>query len=334
MSFLKKEVGITKVTKLADLEDIALHYKNMASPSPAKKLKLSAKISATKQVVSEKKKHEEIAPVAMEKNLMEFPDEILMKIMGYFSTEDILKKMALVSKKFYGLSRDQNIIKKIDFKTPYFLGIDYIRFEYPKTRKTYLLQKHYREKYLSDFLEVLKNARNLKFLSLYINNLVMQKSCQIQPSVRSVVNRQFLQEFLIQFHSEIPLASFIDYLKNVVFKVLDGSPKLKILKIEGLEPVSLVSHGLNLILKTIARFNSESLQELHLKIKAEIWVADQNLLIQYLKNFLNVMTENKPNIQYLRLDMKLWRMDIKKIKESCQEIASKKKIKIEFLDVV
>ena len=162
----------------------------------------------------------------------------------------------------------------------------------------------------------------------------MQKSCQIQPSVRSVVNRQFLQEFLIQFHSEIPLASFIYYLKNVVFKVLDGSPKLKILKIEGLEPVSLVSHGLNLILKTIARFNSESLQELHLKIKAEIWVADQNLLIQYLKNFLNMMTENKPNIQYLRLDMKLWRMDIKKIKESCQEIASKKKIKIEFLDVV
>ena len=37
----QKEVGITKVSKLADLEDIVLHYNNIAGKET--KLKLSAK---------------------------------------------------------------------------------------------------------------------------------------------------------------------------------------------------------------------------------------------------------------------------------------------------
>ena len=122
----KKEVGITKVTKLADLEDIVLHYNNIAENE--KKLKLSTKDSKIKEVVSQKRKVEssyEEAPIAKRTRgkkiqiqndyIKLLPDEILLKIMEYFSTEDILKKIAPISKKFYRLSQDQNLIKKIEY---------------------------------------------------------------------------------------------------------------------------------------------------------------------------------------------------------------------------
>ena len=44
-------------------------------------------------------------------NIMDLPDEILLKILGYLSNIDILRKMAPVSKRFYRLSWDQNFIK-------------------------------------------------------------------------------------------------------------------------------------------------------------------------------------------------------------------------------
>ena len=49
------------------------------------------------------------------RNVMELPDEILLKIMGQLSTLDILK-IALVSKRFYRLSHDQDLFKQIKFK--------------------------------------------------------------------------------------------------------------------------------------------------------------------------------------------------------------------------
>ena len=55
-------------------------------------------------------------PVA-EKNFMELPDEILLKIMGYLSNKDVLKNLAQVSKRFHELSRDPHLIKKIEFKS-------------------------------------------------------------------------------------------------------------------------------------------------------------------------------------------------------------------------
>ena len=45
--------------------------------------------------------------------LCELPYEIFLKIMDYLSTKDILKRMAPVSKSFYQLSRDPNVIKRI-----------------------------------------------------------------------------------------------------------------------------------------------------------------------------------------------------------------------------
>ena len=49
------------------------------------------------------------------RNVMELPDEILLKIMGQLSTLDILK-IALVSKRFHRLSHDQDLFKQIKFK--------------------------------------------------------------------------------------------------------------------------------------------------------------------------------------------------------------------------
>ena len=42
---------------------------------------------------------------------------ILLKIMGHLSTSDILKQIARVNKRFYRLSRDQDLIKQIKFKS-------------------------------------------------------------------------------------------------------------------------------------------------------------------------------------------------------------------------
>ena len=162
----KKEVGITKVTKLADLEDIVLHYNNITEKEM--KLKLSTKDSKTKEVVTQKRKaesgYEESAPIVkrtrtkkiqIQNDYTEFlPDEILLKIIDYFSTKDILKKIAPVSKRFYGLSQDQNLIKKIEYRTP----TSYSNlFSWSEKRV---------EKYFRDFSKVLRNARKLKMLSL------------------------------------------------------------------------------------------------------------------------------------------------------------------------
>ena len=52
-------------------------------------------------------------------NLMELPNECLLKILGYLSNFEVLRKVALVSKRFYKLSQDQHLIRKIevDFET-------------------------------------------------------------------------------------------------------------------------------------------------------------------------------------------------------------------------
>ena len=55
----------------------------------------------------------DFALIAME----ELPDESLLKIMEYLSFSDILRTMAPVSRKFYRLSRDKNIIKQVKFKS-------------------------------------------------------------------------------------------------------------------------------------------------------------------------------------------------------------------------
>ena len=49
-----------------------------------------------------------------------FPDEVLLEIMGYLSTKYILKNWAQVSRRFHRLSRDSELFKNIEFKSPEF----------------------------------------------------------------------------------------------------------------------------------------------------------------------------------------------------------------------
>ena len=47
-------------------------------------------------------------------NLMELPNECLLKILGYLSNFDVLGNVARVCKRFYELSQDQHLIRKIE----------------------------------------------------------------------------------------------------------------------------------------------------------------------------------------------------------------------------
>ena len=64
-------------------------------------------------------------------------------------------------------------------------------------------------------------------------------------------------------------------------------------------------------------------------------VLDSAPFLQAVKNFLKKVTENKPKLQYLGLDLNLAEFtpqDTANVKKICQEIASEKKIKIELFD--
>ena len=251
----KKEVGITKVTKLADLEDIVLHYNDIAENE--KKLKLSTKDSKTKEVVPQKRKaessYEENSPIAkrtrakkieIQNNYIDFlPDEILLKIMEYFSTKDILKKIAPVSKRFYRLSQDQNLIKKIEYQTPTLLSDFFSWTEYRV------------EKYFRDFSKVLRNAQKLKMLSLCaVDYQTMRKIYWNQP----LVNGNDLEEFCIKFDYNISVDSYAAFLNYCVFPFLKKCPKLKVVRISSYFP-QLDLEDYNMLEHLMANFNSESL---------------------------------------------------------------------------
>ena len=164
--------------------------------------------------------------------LRELPNEIFLKIMGYLSTYDILKRMAPVSKNFYQLSQDPTIIKQLEFKTNYGLYGLYWSDE----RK---------EKYYHDFFKVLNNSQKLKYLSVDLDGDLDQpitgwkvpEYFTTQPGrtpgkffmnwIKASVNLQYLEEFYIQFKN-FELESCKDFLQ---YFVLDRCPKLITLKI-------------------------------------------------------------------------------------------------------
>ena len=47
---------------------------------------------------------------------MELPDEVLVKILSYLSSYDILKRIALVSKIFYRFAQDKHLLQRTEFE--------------------------------------------------------------------------------------------------------------------------------------------------------------------------------------------------------------------------
>ena len=138
------------------------------------------------------------------RNVMELPDEILLKIMGHLSTSDILKQIARVNKRFYRLSRDQDLIKQIKFKSLE------LSFHQPSS-----WTEERKQKYYSDFFEVLANAQKLKMLSVYLDQTSMRKFYVnwINPLVNQ---HQCLEEFRIYFKlSELGAQSFTSLMADL-----------------------------------------------------------------------------------------------------------------------
>ena len=114
----------------------------------------------------------------LEKQLLELPNEILLEIMSYLSTSDVLINVAQVSKRFHELSEDPNVIRKIE--------VDPAQF-WPKEKE---------EKYCNDFLEVLKRSRKLKILSFGLSwDIDNDKSGKKFLEVLPFMNHKFLKEF-------------------------------------------------------------------------------------------------------------------------------------------
>ena len=74
------------------------------------------------------------------------PNEIILKIFGYLSTYDVLRNVARVSTKFYQLSKDPCLIRKLKISKSW---------PRDKTRE-----------YSKSLLQVLKRSRNLTFFSI------------------------------------------------------------------------------------------------------------------------------------------------------------------------
>ena len=200
----------------------------------------------------------------------------MLKILRYLPNYDILRRVAPVSKRFHQLSRDRNLIKRIEFKSIKEITLHDDCFEERK------------EKYYNDFSEVLKNAHNLKSLSLHGEYQSMRRFYQNIPLC--------LEEFCVEFR-DAKLDSYMDFLENGAFKlnkaVLDRCLNLRILKID------IFNSEIDLTLKTMASFSSESLRELYLYFNEGTFLG--NVTNQSLECFLKKMTENFPWTQYICL---------------------------------
>ena len=251
---------------------------------------------------------------------MELPDEILLQIMGYLSTKDILSNMAPVAKRFYLISQDPNLINRIQFKS------------FP-SRWIWNSTERRKEKYHKDFFEVFKNAQKLKTVSLYLDppsmrnfNLFLMQL--MLPSVNHV--HQCLEEIYIKFNG---VGTFMDLLDAGYY--LSRCPKLKKITIENfcISEMKLISNG-------FSSFNSNSVQELHLLFDG-FFKCDVGP--EFLKKLLKILTTNMTNIQYLGLALNLVNSDYyfcnnhnrfddcnSPYTDFFQKISSEKKIRIEI----
>ena len=80
------------------------------------------------------------------KNLESLPNECLLKIMSYLSNYDVLRNVAVVSKRFHNLSQDKHLIRKIVVDSETWTKIQ-------------------EGKYYEELLKIIKNSVKLTFLS-------------------------------------------------------------------------------------------------------------------------------------------------------------------------
>ena len=112
------------------------------------------------------------------KNLMELPDECLLKILGYLSNFGVLRVVAGVSKKFHQLSQDRHLIKKIKVDSK----------SWPENQE---------EEYCQGFIEVIKRSINLSSLSFDFGKDPGAAGEMFLKALTSM-NHQYLKEFCLK----------------------------------------------------------------------------------------------------------------------------------------
>lgn len=277
----------------------------------------------TKSRMMEARLAENILAHIAKTRIPRLPDEIWLKIMEYLSTSDILRKMARISKRFNRISRDQNLIKRIEFKS----------FELTFGRRTRAWTDERMKNFYDDFFEVLKNAQNLRFLSLHLEPSMLGgrfHGILIQLSA----NYEYLEELHIQTR-DIGLdlmqsdAEFNVFLHLNLLVFLDRCPKLKILKLES-DNLADPLHTVPYVLATIASFKSRSLKELRL-------VFHRTHCNASLTVFLKTLTENMPQLRSIYIAFNTGTNDQFSTaiaqQRIFQEIVSKKKLRIQIRDI-
>lgn len=265
---------------------------------------------------------------------MELPDECLLKILGYLSNFDLLRKVAVVSKKFHELSQDRHLIRKIEVSSQF----------WPTDQK---------EQYCNGFLEVLNRSLNLTFLSFDFGT-DHGASGKIFLKALPSMNHQFLKEFHLMCDSsdcegdDWPLLSLLhqphlshwlsENCYEEILEYIGKCPNLKILKFEfkpnTIDPLDgdfLIHPMLSEIEESaITGFKLKNLHELHL-IGFEINTDESSF-----KKVLETFSENLPKLQRLCLTTELGQYmerEWEEYEKICQAFAPEKHIKLEIREL-
>ena len=265
------------------------------------------------------------------------PDEILLKILGYLSSSDVLRNVARVSKKFKKLSEDPFLIRKIEL------------------HKGLLTEDQ-----VKGCLEVLKKSKNLTFFSfdlnwdfdlpgykIFLKALPTFNNQQQGPRTRAMTrgdrappDHQHLEEFCIRGHYWINDEYKEDYISlfRKLIRYLKECSNLKILKIEfegevssdnwyDVDYLEYCPLGLLEYEGIFKRFKFQNLEELHFKgFDCDL----ENFDPQGFKDIFNMFHENLPKLR--RLCFKLDNIDRLEPEHDqfFQEFSSEKNIKIEI----
>ena len=166
------------------------------------------------------------------RNLMELPNENLLKILGYLSSYDVLRNVAVVSQKFHELSQDRHLIRKIKVDSESWLGfLESLKVEYCK-----------------EFLEVVKRSLNLRFLLFDFSQWYLEDAASTGRNIelsgemflRTVpsMNHQFLKE--LHLRKPCAFGNESDGLfETTILKYVEKCPNLKVIKFEWLQDVDI-----------------------------------------------------------------------------------------------
>jgi len=262
-------------------------------------------VEMDKEIVSLKKKSTNYD----DESILDLPNEILWKIMGYLSNHDILRNVAQVSKKFQKLTQDPFLIRKINVDLGYS----------PSWRRQ--LTEQQKEKYCNDLLEVWKRSRGLTSFELDLSGdsqtYLLPKIEEALPSLDHPV----LEELELRFWSNTFFPGDF-FLKNAL-KYLHQCPRLKKVEL----PLPQQYHY-STISKFISGFEHNNLSELILYDDSDIIM---DLEMSSFKKSLETIVGNLPKLQYLHLGFfKLGEEFHKEFRQIVEKISSEKKVQIEF----